>query len=55
VKRNVSRVFVALELIGRLAWSERVRGQGIGELLLADAIKRVPFELPDFSPRVSHF
>jgi GNAT superfamily N-acetyltransferase len=28
-------------LIGRLARSERARGQGLGELLLADAIKRV--------------
>ncbi len=28
-------------LIGRLARDERVRGQGIGELLLADAIRRV--------------
>lgn len=28
-------------LIGRLARDERVRGQGAGELLLADAIKRV--------------
>ena len=28
-------------LIGRLARDERVRGQGVGELLLADAIKRV--------------
>ncbi|MDE2184998.1 MAG: GNAT family N-acetyltransferase [Alphaproteobacteria bacterium] len=28
-------------LIGRLARAERVRGQGIGALLLADAIKRV--------------
>ncbi|MBU6299158.1 MAG: GNAT family N-acetyltransferase [Alphaproteobacteria bacterium] len=28
-------------LIGRLARDERVRGQGIGELLLADAIKRI--------------
>ena len=28
-------------LIGRLARAERVRGQGIGELLLADAIKRI--------------
>src|SRR5262249_48838699 len=28
-------------LIGRLARAERLRGQGIGELLLADAIKRV--------------
>jgi GNAT superfamily N-acetyltransferase len=28
-------------LIGRLARDERVRGQGIGELLLADAVRRV--------------
>ena len=28
-------------LIGRLARDERVRGQGIGELLLADAIRRI--------------
>jgi GNAT superfamily N-acetyltransferase len=28
-------------LIGRLARDERVRGQGVGELLLADAIQRV--------------
>jgi ribosomal protein S18 acetylase RimI-like enzyme len=28
-------------LIGRLARSETVRGQGVGELLVADAIKRV--------------
>ena len=28
-------------LIGRLARDERVRGQGVGELLLADAISRV--------------
>jgi len=28
-------------LIGRLARDERVRGQGIGELLLADAIDRI--------------
>lgn len=28
-------------LIGRLARDERVRGQGIGEILLADAIQRV--------------
>ena len=28
-------------LIGRLARSERVRGQGLGELLLADAIHRI--------------
>lgn len=28
-------------LIGRLARAERSRGQGIGELLLADAIKRI--------------
>ncbi len=28
-------------LIGRLARDEKVRGQGIGELLLADAIRRV--------------
>ena len=28
-------------LIGQLARDERVRGQGVGELLLADAIKRV--------------
>lgn len=28
-------------LIGRLARDERVRGQGMGELLLADAIRRV--------------
>jgi ribosomal protein S18 acetylase RimI-like enzyme len=28
-------------LIGRLARAERLRGRGIGELLLADAIKRV--------------
>ena len=28
-------------LIGRLARAERVRGQGVGELLLADAIKRI--------------
>lgn len=28
-------------LIGRLARDRRVRGQGIGELLLADAIKRI--------------
>ncbi len=28
-------------LIGRLARSESVRGQGVGELLLADAIKRI--------------
>jgi GNAT superfamily N-acetyltransferase len=78
VKRNVSRVFVAIDdegiagfyslsaftlaldglptelshklprydaipaaLIGRLARAERLRGQRIGELLLADAIKRV--------------
>ncbi len=65
VKRNISRVFVAMDedgvagfyslsaftialanaipaaLIGRLARAERVRGKGIGELLLADAIKRV--------------
>lgn len=78
VKRNISRVFVAIDddgvagfyslsaftialagvpaelahklprydafpaaLIGRLARAERVRGQGVGELLLADAIKRV--------------
>jgi GNAT superfamily N-acetyltransferase len=27
-------------LIGRLARDERVRGQGVGELLLADAIRR---------------
>jgi ribosomal protein S18 acetylase RimI-like enzyme len=77
-KRNVARVFVALDalgivgfyslsslslsleslpepiahklpryeaipaaLIGRLARDERVRGQGVGELLLADAIRRI--------------
>ena len=28
-------------LIGRLARAERVRGQGLGELLLADAIRRI--------------
>jgi ribosomal protein S18 acetylase RimI-like enzyme len=28
-------------LIGRLAREERVRGQGIGELLLADAVRRI--------------
>ena len=28
-------------LIGRLARDEKVRGQGIGELLLADAIRRI--------------
>jgi ribosomal protein S18 acetylase RimI-like enzyme len=28
-------------LIGRLARAERVRGQGVGELLLADAIRRI--------------
>jgi GNAT superfamily N-acetyltransferase len=28
-------------LIGRLARDERVRGRGIGELLLADAIRRI--------------
>ncbi len=28
-------------LIGRLARDERVRGQGVGELLLADAIVRI--------------
>jgi len=28
-------------LIGRLARDERVRGQGVGELLLADAVRRV--------------
>lgn len=28
-------------LIGRLARDERVRGQGIGDLLLADAVKRI--------------
>ncbi|MEA2601699.1 MAG: hypothetical protein QOF89_2691 [Acidobacteriota bacterium] len=28
-------------LIGRLARDERVRGQGVGELLLADAIRRI--------------
>src|SRR6185295_13569178 len=28
-------------LIGRLARDERVRGQGLGEILLADAIQRV--------------
>ena len=28
-------------LIGRLARDERVRGQGVGELLLADAVSRV--------------
>lgn len=28
-------------LIGRLARDERVRGQGLGDLLLADAIKRI--------------
>lgn len=28
-------------LIGRLARDERVRGQGVGELLLADAIQRI--------------
>ena len=28
-------------LIGRLARDERVRGQGIGELLLADAVRRI--------------
>jgi GNAT superfamily N-acetyltransferase len=28
-------------LIGRLARAERMRGQGIGELLLADAIRRI--------------
>jgi len=28
-------------LIGRLAGDEKVRGEGIGELLLADAIRRV--------------
>lgn len=77
VKRNISRVFVAMDeeglagfyslsaftiatsvpaevahklprcdalpaaLIGRLARAERMRGRRIGELLLADAIKRV--------------
>lgn len=28
-------------LIGRLARDERVRGRGVGEILLADAVKRV--------------
>lgn len=28
-------------LIGRLARDERVRGQGVGELLLADAVRRI--------------
>lgn len=28
-------------LIGRLARDEKVRGQGIGELLLADAVRRI--------------
>jgi GNAT superfamily N-acetyltransferase len=28
-------------LIGRLARDERVRGKGVGELLLADAIQRI--------------
>lgn len=32
---------IPASLIGRLARSERMRGQGIGELLLADAIKRI--------------
>jgi ribosomal protein S18 acetylase RimI-like enzyme len=32
---------VPAALIGRLARDERVRGQGIGELLLADAIQRI--------------
>jgi ribosomal protein S18 acetylase RimI-like enzyme len=32
---------VPAALIGRLARHERVRGQGIGELLLADAIRRI--------------
>jgi GNAT superfamily N-acetyltransferase len=32
---------VPAALIERLARGERVRGQGIGELLLADAIRRV--------------
>lgn len=32
---------VPAALIGRLARSEKVRGQGVGELLLADAIQRI--------------
>ncbi len=32
---------VPAALIGRLARDERVRGQGMGELLLADAIRRI--------------
>jgi GNAT superfamily N-acetyltransferase len=32
---------IAIALIGRLARDERVRGEGIGDLLLADAIRRV--------------
>ena len=32
---------IAAALIGRLARCETVRGQGVGELLLADAIKRI--------------
>ncbi len=32
---------IPASLIGRLARSEKVRGQGVGELLLADAIQRI--------------
>ena len=32
---------VPAALIGRLAGDERVRGQGVGELLLADAVRRI--------------
>ncbi len=32
---------IPVALIGRLARDERVRGQGIGELLLADAVRRI--------------
>jgi len=42
VARNLPRYdAIPAALIGRLARDERVRGQGMGDLLLADAIKRI--------------
>jgi GNAT superfamily N-acetyltransferase len=41
VKRLPRYDTIPAALIGRLARDERVRGQGVGDLLLADAVRRV--------------
>jgi GNAT superfamily N-acetyltransferase len=40
-KRLPHHALIPAALIGRLARDERVRGEGIGDLLLADAIRRI--------------